>query len=140
MDLRFLDFLARDCFESHAPPPRSRAIEESGAGVLYCFTSKRDTKREVERKAMNRATKAYVEAYVAAQRSKRHKARHDAEWNRWATRAALAERLGKPELAEAARRQALLHGESAVQWEYTRRAQAALAADLRLCALRDRSF
>ncbi|GAB4201985.1 MAG: hypothetical protein OHK0022_24630 [Roseiflexaceae bacterium] len=87
---------------------------------------------------MRQTIKAYLDAYVETQRSRRRQARHDAEWRRWAERAALAERLGRPDLAQATRQKVLLHGESAVLWGRTATAQAALTEELRRLAQEQR--
>ena len=57
----------------------------------------------------------YVEAYVSAQRIARTIMRHDTEWARWVRRVELARSVGDVALAQAAARQALLHGEAAAQ-------------------------
>jgi phage shock protein A len=62
---------------------------------------------------MKASIELYLDAAVAARRTERQISQQEAAWDRWAARARLAHTLGDEQLAAAARRRALLHGEAA---------------------------
>ena len=72
----------------------------------------------------------YLDIAVAARRTERQINQQEAAWDRWVARSRLAHRLGDEQLAEAARRRALLHGEAAAWLRTVRTEQAAIVRQL----------
>ena len=72
----------------------------------------------------------YLDAAVAARRTGRQISQQEAAWDRWVARARLARTLGDEQLAAAARRRALLHGEAAAWLRTIQTEQDALVRQL----------
>jgi phage shock protein A len=81
-------------------------------------------------KMMKAEIDRYLDAEVAARRTERQINQQEAAWNRWVARARLAHTLGDEQLADAARRRALLHGEAVAWLRSVRSEQDALVRQL----------